>query len=93
MVICGGRPINGCDPISGPFPIGTEENDLISYGYDMRVRPFIFDSQMGMVMIDLSLQAQPADSSRASTAAQVGHCPHNEFIGQQCGSGDCPHVD
>ena len=58
-VICGGKPVDGCDAISGPFPIGTEQNDQISYAYDMKVRPLAFNSQMGMVMVNLSLRAQP----------------------------------
>lgn len=58
-VICGGSPVNGCLPISGPFPIGTEENDQISYGYDLKVRPLVFNSQMGMVMVQLALSARP----------------------------------
>lgn len=58
-VICGGEPVDGCEPISGPFPIGTEENDQISYGYDLKVRPLAFNSQMGMVMVNLALRARP----------------------------------
>lgn len=84
-VICGGQQIDGCEAISGPFPIGTEENDQISYGYDMRVRPMAFNSMLGGVMVQLSLRAQPPkrpepipaptlviahpDSSSASNAA------------------------
>lgn len=58
-VICGGQPISGCETISGPFPIGTEENDQIGYGYDLKVRPLPFDSQLGMVLVNLSLRADP----------------------------------
>ncbi len=58
-VICDGTPVNGCDEISGPFPIGTEENDQIAYAYDLKVRPLAFNSQMGMVMVNLALRAQP----------------------------------
>lgn len=58
-VICGGKEVNGCETISGPFPIGTEENDQISYGYDMRVRPMAHSTMLGGVMVQLALQAQP----------------------------------
>jgi tetratricopeptide (TPR) repeat protein len=58
-VICGGEEVDGCDVISGPFPIGTEENDQIAYAYDMKVRPLAFNSQMGAVMVNLSLRPQP----------------------------------
>ncbi|MFT5300354.1 MAG: peptide/nickel transport system substrate-binding protein [Mariniblastus sp.] len=58
-VICNGEPVDGCDVISGPFPIGTEENDQIAYAYDLKVRPLAFNSQMGMVMVNLSLRPNP----------------------------------
>ena len=35
-VICNGNLIDGCTPISGPFPLGTADNDQISYGYDVK---------------------------------------------------------
>jgi hypothetical protein len=86
-VICGGQEINGCEPVSGPFPIGTEENDQIAYGYDMRVRPMAFSSMLGGVMVQLALRAQPPvrpepipaptlvlahpDSSSATNAAEA----------------------
>lgn len=58
-VICGGKEIDGCEVLSGPFPIGTEDSDQISYGYDSSVRPLPFNSQLGMVLINLSLRAKP----------------------------------
>ena len=58
-VICGGQEIDGCEVLSGPFPVGTEDSDQISYGYDSRVRPLPFNSQLGMVLINLSLRAKP----------------------------------
>ena len=45
--------------VSGPFPIGTEDNDQIAYGYDLRVRPLPFNSQLGMVLIELALRPNP----------------------------------
>jgi len=58
-VISGGQPIDGCEVISGPFPIGSEDNDQIAYAYDLKVRPLAFNSEMGMVMVDLALRARP----------------------------------
>ncbi|MFK7767500.1 MAG: ABC transporter substrate-binding protein [Mariniblastus sp.] len=58
-VICGGKSVEGCEVVSGPFPIGTEDNDQIAYGYDLRVRPLPFNSQLGMVLIRLALRANP----------------------------------
>ena len=42
--------------ISGPFPIGTAENDQISYGYDLTVRPFSFNTKLAMVLVELALR-------------------------------------
>ena len=58
-VICGGKEVDGCEVLSGPFPIGTEDSDEISYGYDSSVRPLPFNSQLGMVLINLSLRPKP----------------------------------
>jgi peptide/nickel transport system substrate-binding protein len=58
-VISGGQAIDGCEVLSGPFPIGTEDNDQIAYAYDLKVRPLAFNAEMGMVMVDLALRAIP----------------------------------
>lgn len=54
-VICGKQQINGCEVISGPLPIGTEENDQISYGYNFKTRPPSFNTELGKVLMQLSL--------------------------------------
>lgn len=53
--ICGGQVVNGCEVISGPLPIGTEENDQISYGYNFKTRPPSFNTKLGQVLVQLSL--------------------------------------
>lgn len=53
--ICGGKLVNGCEVISGPLPIGTEENDQISYGYNFKTRPPSFNTKLGQVLVQLSL--------------------------------------
>ena len=58
-VICGGKEIDGCEVLSGPFPVGTQDSDQISYGYDSSVRPLPFNSQLGMVLINLALRPKP----------------------------------
>jgi tetratricopeptide (TPR) repeat protein len=54
-VICGGQQINGCEVISGPLPIGTEENDQISYGYNFKTRPPSFNTKLGQVLMQMAL--------------------------------------
>lgn len=57
-VICGGKEISGCEVISGPFPIGTEENDQVSYGYNISVTPQPFNDQLGMVLSRVVLETR-----------------------------------
>ncbi len=58
-VICNGNLIDGCTPISGPFPLGTEDNDQISYGYDVKSNPLAFNEALGGVLTDLSMRPIP----------------------------------
>ncbi|MEL7496163.1 MAG: ABC transporter substrate-binding protein [Planctomycetota bacterium] len=58
-VMSGGTVVSGSEPLSGPFPIGSDTNDQISYGSDMRAKPLAFNTELGMVLIQLSLQADP----------------------------------
>lgn len=58
-VICGGNQIDGCLPISGPFPIGTENNDQISYGYDLKAKPIPYNESLGRVLTELAMAPKP----------------------------------
>lgn len=49
-VICGGKEVSGCELISGPFPIGTEENDQVSYAYNLSVGLQPFNGRLAMVL-------------------------------------------
>ena len=57
-VICGGNEVNGCEIISGPFPIGTEENDQLSYAYNLSVTPQPFNDRLGMVLARVIYETQ-----------------------------------
>ncbi len=48
-IICGGQEIQGFAPISGPTPTGSDENDLIGYGYDERVKVVGYNPGMALV--------------------------------------------
>ena len=54
-VIGGGEKLDGCDPITGPFPLGGDDNDQISYGYDLRVKPLQFSEKLSMVLTKLAI--------------------------------------
>ena len=58
-VICNGVKIDGCTPISGPFPLGTEDSDQISYGYDFNLKPIAYNEALGGVLADLSMRPMP----------------------------------
>ncbi len=57
-VICGGREVSGCEVISGPFPIGTEDNDQVSYAYNLGVGLQPFNDRLGMVLTRVVYQTQ-----------------------------------
>ena len=54
-VIGGGQKLDGCDTITGPFPLGGDDNDQISYGYDLRVKPLQFSEKLSMVLTKLAI--------------------------------------
>jgi len=54
-VISGGREISGNEVISGPFPLGTDENEQIGYAYNIQVRPTRYNEQLAFVLVTLSL--------------------------------------
>lgn len=54
-VIGGGQKLDGCDAITGPFPLGGDDNDQISYGYDLRVKPLQFSEKLSMVLTKLAI--------------------------------------
>ena len=48
--VFGGEDIDGCQPLSGPFPIGSDEYDQVSYGYDLKVRPLPYQQRLSIVL-------------------------------------------
>jgi len=52
-VICNGQEISGCEPISGPLPRGTVDNDQLAYGYNLRVKVHPYNNRLGMVLVQL----------------------------------------
>ncbi|MEM9410342.1 MAG: ABC transporter substrate-binding protein [Planctomycetota bacterium] len=68
-VICGGREVSGCEIISGPFPIGTEENDQLSYAYNLGVTPQPFNDRLGMVLVRVVLETKISNLIRQGVEA------------------------
>ncbi len=48
--IFGGEEMDGCEPLSGPFPIGSDEYDQVSYGYDLKVKNLPYQQRLSMVL-------------------------------------------
>jgi len=67
-VITNGQEIDGCGPLSGPFPLGGDDNDQISYGYDLRVKPFRHNERMAMALTEIAIKQEMTkkDSSQQS---------------------------
>ena len=57
-VITNGQGIDGCGPLSGPFPLGGDDNDQISYGYDLRVKPFRHNERMAMALTEIAIRQE-----------------------------------
>jgi hypothetical protein len=48
--------------LSGPFPLGGDDNDQISYGYDLRVKPLRHNERMAMALTEISIKQEMAKS-------------------------------
>ena len=57
-VITNGEELDGCGPLSGPFPLGGDDNDQISYGYDLRVKPFRHNERMAMALTEIAIKQE-----------------------------------
>lgn len=56
--VFGGADIDGCEALSGPFPIGSDEYDQVSYGYDLKVKSLPYQQRLSMVLAHMSRNAQ-----------------------------------
>ena len=56
--VFGGAEIDGCEALSGPFPIGSDEYDQVSYGYDLKVKSLPYQQRLSMVLAHMSRKAQ-----------------------------------
>jgi tetratricopeptide (TPR) repeat protein len=72
-VIGGGRKLDGCDAITGPFPLGGDDNDQISYGYDLRVKPLQFSEKLSMVLTKLAISKPGAPEDPKPPSIVMAH--------------------
>lgn len=51
--IAAGREISGCELLTGPFPIGTEDNDQIGYAYNPKIKQINYDIVLATVLVSV----------------------------------------
>ena len=56
--VFGGGEISGCESLSGPFPIGSDEYDQVSYAYDLKVKSLPYQQRLSMVLSHMSRTAK-----------------------------------
>jgi hypothetical protein len=54
--ILGGVTRNDCRLISGPFPVGVEENDPLAYAYNKAIQPVPYDPKLAQLLVVLTTQ-------------------------------------
>lgn len=52
--VLGNNRISGCEVISGPFPIGTRDNDPLAYAYDSRIAPRAYYPRLASILKTLA---------------------------------------
>ncbi len=65
--IAAGREISGCELLTGPFPIGTEDNDQIGYAYNPRIAQVNYDMVLASVLVSV-VKGQLEDRAREERA-------------------------
>ena len=52
--VLGNQKVAGCQLISGPFPIGTRDNDPLAYAYDQRIVPRSYHPRLASILNTLA---------------------------------------
>ena len=65
--IAAGREISGCEVLTGPFPIGTEDNDQIGYAYNPQIPQVNYNRVLGAVLVNV-VKAGLEDKAREELA-------------------------
>jgi ABC-type transport system substrate-binding protein len=80
--LLGGTTLAGCQTISGPLPVGVQEDDPLAYGYDRRLEPRPYDPRHARTLVQLAqLEVQSAAQKRKLPAPSLSelvlvHPPH-----------------
>ncbi len=59
--VFGAVEIDGCEALSGPFPVGTDESDQVSYAYNLKVKPLQSAPTLSSVLVRLAQSAKTRD--------------------------------
>ncbi len=52
--LLGNQKIPGCQVLSGPFPVGTRDNDPLAYAYDSRITPHAYNPRLAILLKTLA---------------------------------------
>jgi hypothetical protein len=63
--ILGGVSRNDSQLISGPFPIGVDENDPLAYAYNKDIQPIAYDPKLAQLLVILTKQKLTAIATKA----------------------------
>ncbi len=75
--VLGNQKIPGCQLISGPFPIGTRDNDPLAYAYDPRIAPRPYDPRLATILKTLArreLEEVGQEARRGGPAGDEDSC-------------------
>ncbi|MDB4778197.1 ABC transporter substrate-binding protein [bacterium] len=67
--IAAGREVSGCELLTGPFPLGTDDNDQIGYAYNPKIAQVNDDIVLATVLISV-VKGQLEDRAREKRAAE-----------------------
>ena len=87
--VLGNLPIPGCQLISGPFPIGTRDNDPLAYAYDQRIPPRPYDPRLATTLVTLARReleevAKKRGTPLAAESRLVLSYPRNQLVRVSC---------
>lgn len=86
QTLLGNTQLEGCEVISGPFPVGMDDNDPLSYANDFRLEPLAYDASLANILLRFSMKMikdaeaaanpQPTESTPVDTTAPPAAAPN-----------------
>lgn len=67
--LLGGEPLEGCRVISGPVPVGRNDEDPLGYGYDPEIATRPYEPTLALTLFEVSKAELNAKAKRTATEA------------------------